>query len=157
MIRRAIVTLICVLAPIAGVAAASASPMAQVAPQQQTAELFTAHTVYSAPDGSRLTSVADHRPLTRERTVLPVLASTIDNSVDASGQLWLEVRLPGRTLTGSAPRTRKFRVPLGISSSTSPRGAYWSTAMGRRSKATPRSSASRRRRRRWASTSLRKT
>jgi lipoprotein-anchoring transpeptidase ErfK/SrfK len=103
MIKRAIKILICVLAPIAGVAAASASSTAQVAPQQQTAELFTAHNVYNAPDGSLLTSVADHRPLTRERTVLPVLASTIDDSVDASGQLWLEVRLPGRTLTGGTP------------------------------------------------------
>ncbi len=50
------------------------------------------------PDGHRVTIVDAKRPLTGEPTVLPVLARTVDRS----GQTWLRVRLPGRTL-GTRP------------------------------------------------------
>ena len=43
--------------------------------------------------------VTSTRPITGERTVLPVLAQTIDNN----GRAWLRVRLPGRALNGTPP------------------------------------------------------
>jgi lipoprotein-anchoring transpeptidase ErfK/SrfK len=66
-------------------------------------QLFGAHTVHLSPGGTIDGSVAAHRPLTGEQTVLPVLSSVIDNSVQASGQLWLQVLLPGRVLGRKAP------------------------------------------------------
>jgi lipoprotein-anchoring transpeptidase ErfK/SrfK len=101
--KRTIAALTCLLATVLFAGAASAVAPSQVPAQQQTASLLSAHSVYTQPDGTFITSVADVRPITHERTVLPVLASTIDNTVQASGQLWLEVRLPGRTLTGRTP------------------------------------------------------
>jgi lipoprotein-anchoring transpeptidase ErfK/SrfK len=83
--------------------AAFAAAPSQVPAQQQTASLLSAHSVYNQPDGKVVASVSDVRPITHERTVLPVLASTIDNTVRTGGQFWLEVRLPGRTLTGGTP------------------------------------------------------
>jgi lipoprotein-anchoring transpeptidase ErfK/SrfK len=74
-----------------------------VAAAQQTVRLLERHAVYTSPGGALVASVAATRPITHERTVLPVLASAIDNRVDPSGQLWLEVELPGRTLSGAAP------------------------------------------------------
>jgi lipoprotein-anchoring transpeptidase ErfK/SrfK len=74
-----------------------------VAAQQETAALLATHSVYSSPDGRVVAAVVARRPLTGERTVLPVLAQAIDNTVDRSGQLWLEVRLPGRANTGATP------------------------------------------------------
>jgi lipoprotein-anchoring transpeptidase ErfK/SrfK len=97
----ATLTCLCAMALFAGTALAAAP--STVPAEQQTATLLSAHSVYNQPDGTLVASVADKRPITHERTVLPVLASTIDNTVKASGQLWLEVRLPGRTLTGGTP------------------------------------------------------
>lgn len=68
----------------AGSAQASA-----VQPTQKLAALETAHEAFSQPNRSSmpLRLVLALRPLTGERTVLPVLAETED---------WLRVRLPGR-------------------------------------------------------------
>ncbi|MCA1689632.1 MAG: L,D-transpeptidase, partial [Actinobacteria bacterium] len=46
-----------------------------------------------------MATVHGYRPLTGERTVLPLL----ENYRAPDGQLWLEVRLPGRPLRGPPP------------------------------------------------------
>ena len=65
-----------------------------VAPQQQVAILFSSHTALVAPrfGSRRVMTVAPRRPITGERTTLPVLAQR----TDSRGVSWLEVRLPGR-------------------------------------------------------------
>lgn len=88
------------LAPILGrPLAASAAPA--VAPRQTVVGLLAEHPVRSRPaaDGTLVGSVAALRPITQERTVLPVLAE----STDAQGRHWLRVRLPGRTIGRKAP------------------------------------------------------
>ena len=45
-----------------------------------------------SPDARRVTELSDARPITGERTVLPVLAG----ATDAHGLRWLKVLLPGR-------------------------------------------------------------
>ncbi len=50
-------------------------------------------------DGKLVAFVGARRPITGERTVLPVLAQTIDNR----GRSWLRVRLPGRALGRKPP------------------------------------------------------
>ena len=75
----------------AHVAAAAGSP---VRPTQAVAVLLETHAARVAPRaGSALVQiVAAHRPLTGERTVLPV----IGRRADARGIRWLRVLLPGR-------------------------------------------------------------
>lgn len=70
-------------------AAAQATP---VAPVQIVASLFSTHKVFGAP-GGRATgeSVSSQRPITGERTVLPVVKERM-----LGRHLWLLVRLPGR-------------------------------------------------------------
>jgi lipoprotein-anchoring transpeptidase ErfK/SrfK len=67
---------------------AQASPAA-VPPSQALAALHTAHEAYAKParTSTRIELVRARRPLTGERTVLPVLGAT---------RRWLHVRLPGR-------------------------------------------------------------
>lgn len=60
------------------------------------------HVVRDRPDGAVVAALTARRPLTGERTVLPVLA----RAVDGAGRTWLQVRLPGRTLSDHwLPRT----------------------------------------------------
>jgi lipoprotein-anchoring transpeptidase ErfK/SrfK len=89
-----------VLVPVLGRPVA-ASAAATVAPLQPVVGLLAEHAVRSAPgtEGTLVGSVAALRPITHERTVLPVLAE----STDRQGRHWLRVRLPGRTLRGKAP------------------------------------------------------
>jgi lipoprotein-anchoring transpeptidase ErfK/SrfK len=65
-----------------------------VLPVQALTALLGRHAVYTAPRanarGTRM--LAERRPLTGERTVLPV----IGRATDAIGHRWLRVRLPGR-------------------------------------------------------------
>lgn len=65
-----------------------------VRPTQALAILFGPHAAMSAPDrqSAMLQVVAALRPLTGERTVLPV----IGHRSDADGAAWLHVLLPGR-------------------------------------------------------------
>ncbi len=69
-------------------------------PTQRLAGLLTAHVAFASPAdyAARLAQVPAARPLTGERTVLPVLGE----SAGADGRGWLHVRLPGRPngLTG---------------------------------------------------------
>jgi lipoprotein-anchoring transpeptidase ErfK/SrfK len=97
--------LVCLLPCLACAPVAAAGARARVARAQEIVTLLAAHKVYSRPDGRLVASVSPARPITGESTVLPVLRETIDNSVDPSGRLWLEVRLPGRTLASTPPAT----------------------------------------------------
>jgi lipoprotein-anchoring transpeptidase ErfK/SrfK len=84
----------------AGVLALASGPAlaapfhARVPSSQVLAVLLTAHGVHRRPNaGSRiLTAVADTRPITGERTTLPVIAA----ATGARGIRWLDVMLPGR-------------------------------------------------------------
>jgi lipoprotein-anchoring transpeptidase ErfK/SrfK len=90
---------------------ATAAP--RVAASQPLVVLGHDHVARAAPsaDGSRIEAVAARRPLTRTRTVLPILGQR--NS--RRGGSWLRVRLPGRPNghTGwiSANRTRQTSTP----------------------------------------------
>ena len=67
---------------------------AVVKPTQELAALLSAHEAFSKPrlDSRALELVPPTRPLTGERTVLPVLGT----KTGAAGREWLQVRLPGR-------------------------------------------------------------
>jgi lipoprotein-anchoring transpeptidase ErfK/SrfK len=77
-----------------GAASAQSVTAAVVRPTQELAALFSAHEAFSKParDSASLGLVQARRPITGERTVLPVLGERIG----ASGLRWLHVRLPGR-------------------------------------------------------------
>ncbi len=100
-----------------GAAAARREP----ARPQLVAVLRTSHTVRSGPSATsrRLTFVVGRRPITGERTTLPVLSRTDP----PRGQSWLRVRLPGRGLGQngqpevgwiSAHNTQLFTTPWQI-------------------------------------------
>ena len=74
--------------------AAAAGPPARVQTTQQLAILLTAHGAHRAPAaGSPLLSlVAASRPITGERTTLPV----VGHATGPGGVRWLRVMLPGR-------------------------------------------------------------
>jgi lipoprotein-anchoring transpeptidase ErfK/SrfK len=77
-----------------GATAATAGLPARVQVRQQLAVLLTAHGAHRAPTaGSPLLSrVAASRPITGERTTLPV----VGYATGPGGVRWLEVMLPGR-------------------------------------------------------------
>ncbi len=83
----------------AGAEPAAAS--ARIAPRQEIVALLSTRPIRSLPDlGSKqLGLINATRPITGERTVLPVLTSTVDRQ----GRAWLRVRLPGRALGSAAP------------------------------------------------------
>lgn len=72
---------------------AQAAPVL-VPPTQELAALNAPHEVHSKPDGgsAAIALVQATRPITGERTVLPVLRK----GTGADGLPWLQVRLPGR-------------------------------------------------------------
>ncbi len=73
---------------------AQAAPVQGVMPTQRLAVLLTDHRVHNRPSaGSRpVTTVADRRPITGERTALPVIGT----AKGRGGVWWLRVMLPGR-------------------------------------------------------------
>ena len=89
----AAVTAACLLGVVASVANA-AGPQTRVPATRQLAMLLTAHRVYAKPAvGSvEVALVAARRPLTGERTTLPV----VGHSTTPGGGRWLRVMLPGR-------------------------------------------------------------
>jgi lipoprotein-anchoring transpeptidase ErfK/SrfK len=134
--------------------ASSAAAAPRVATSQALVALLGDHVARAAPSarGSRIETVAARRPLTRARTVLPVLGQRSNRRAGS----WLRVRLPGRPNghTGwiSAGRTRQastpwqltiklssrqltvyrgghvrrqFRVVIGKPSTPTPRGSYF--------------------------------
>ena len=82
--------------PDSGAIAAQRQPL--IGPSQLLARLMVRHPVRDrpGPEGRLVGIVAAKRPLTGERTVLPV----IGQAQGTDGQPWLEVRLPGRPLHG---------------------------------------------------------
>ena len=75
-------------------AAGSTASAARAGRTQELALLLAPHEALSAPDDHAVTLqlVSARRPITGERTALPV----IGHKTDADGAKWLEVRLPGR-------------------------------------------------------------
>jgi len=131
----------------------SAGPVAQ-RPSQELALLLGPHEAMSAPDehSTALRLVSARRPLTAERTTLPVLG----HRTDGGGVKWLRVLLPGRPngLTGwihsrgtafrltswhvvvdtgdrrvtvyhSGSKVRTFRAVVGKPSTPTPRGSFF--------------------------------
>ena len=113
-----IASLLLALAASAGGAQAAAVP--QITPQQELVTLQHAAGVSPTPGGPVQETVAADRPITRERTVLPVLSAVIDNSVDTQGQLWLQVRLPGRVLAQKTPPATGWITASSMQTSTTP-------------------------------------
>jgi lipoprotein-anchoring transpeptidase ErfK/SrfK len=96
---RGIVLTAAVSAFVALSTSAASAPAAEgarlaVAPDQKLVVLLSSHTARSEPDESStsLGSVRDRRPITEERTVLPL----VGNGVGPDGATWLRVLLPGR-------------------------------------------------------------
>lgn len=75
-------------------AAAAEASRGTVPPAQRLARLLRAHEAFSRPDrhSNRVTLVRARRPITGERTMLPV----IGEATGPAGVAWLRVRLPGR-------------------------------------------------------------
>lgn len=72
--------------------AAPAAAAARVPPTQLVASLYSTHQVYNRPGGRQTgETVSWQRPITGERTTLPVIARRKRGS-----RRWLRVRLPGR-------------------------------------------------------------
>jgi hypothetical protein len=73
---------------------ARATPLPRVEPTQRLAVLLTGQRVHERPAaGSRsVTTLADRRPITGERTTLPVIGAVDGHD----GVRWLRVMLPGR-------------------------------------------------------------
>jgi lipoprotein-anchoring transpeptidase ErfK/SrfK len=104
MMSRALIGIACALAVGAWCETSVAAGRERIAAQQQVVALLTGHSVRDRANGhGRVVAfVAATRPITGERTVLPVLAQ----SVDSGGHFWLRVRLPGRAVSGeSLPAT----------------------------------------------------
>jgi lipoprotein-anchoring transpeptidase ErfK/SrfK len=98
---RTATTIFASLAALAIGAFPQAAAAEHVAPEQRLATLLAAHEVRAGP-GPRdrsIESVNAARPITGERTVLPVLG----RAIDSGGRAWLRVRLPGRVLGASSP------------------------------------------------------
>jgi lipoprotein-anchoring transpeptidase ErfK/SrfK len=82
------------VATVASVAPARALPRLVVPTSQRVVILERAHKVFSRPNhrSHRLQAVRELRPITGERTVLPLLTRTTGRD----GREWLRVMLPGR-------------------------------------------------------------
>ncbi len=93
-LRLILPTLVLFAATWTGAAPARSVTAAVVRPTQKLAALSSAHEAFSKPakDSARLEVVQARRPITGERTVLPVLG----DRTGAGGLRWLHVRLPGR-------------------------------------------------------------
>ncbi len=93
--------------------AVPAAPAHAVPAVQRLVVLERSHKVFAQPDRSspRLATVDGRRPITRVRTVLPVLAAR----TGADGREWVDVRLPGRPNGRSGwilrRRTRTAQTP----------------------------------------------
>lgn len=93
-LRLVATTLLLAAATWTGADAVRAETPSGVKPTQKLAALLGAHQAFSKParDSRQLRRVQPRRPLTGERTVLPVLGERSG----AGGLRWLRVRLPGR-------------------------------------------------------------
>ena len=148
---------------------APAPARAAVPGRQTLVALLRDHVARTAPDvrARRITTVAGRRPLTRVRTVLPVL----EHSSSADGRAWVHVALPGRpngrtgwiaadqtrpTSTGwriavklgarsvtvyyFGHAVRRFRAVVGAPSTRTPRGHFFieeAVSLGARAAGSP--------------------
>lgn len=93
-LRLALATLVLSAATWTGAVTADSGKPAVVSPSQTLVALVSAHEAFSRPSigSTSLGVVPASRPITGERTVLPVLG----HATGAKGLRWLRVRLPGR-------------------------------------------------------------
>ena len=113
-------TAACLLGLTAGSAAAAGS--ARVQATQELAVLTNAHAAHQAPDAGspQVAVVSARRPITGERTTLPVLS----RSIGAGGVRWLQVMLPGRpdgltgwiAQTGTSESVTPWRIIVNLAS-----------------------------------------
>lgn len=87
-------TLVLFAATYAGAASAHSVTPTAMRPTQKLVALHSAHQAFSRParNSAPLELVLERRPITGERTVLPLLGG----KTGADGVRWLRVRLPGR-------------------------------------------------------------
>ncbi|MGZ4349519.1 MAG: L,D-transpeptidase, partial [Solirubrobacteraceae bacterium] len=81
-----------------------AAASTRIGPRQEVAAVLTTRPIRNRPNvrARRVALIDATRPLTGERTVLPVLGWTLDDR----GRGWLHVRLPGRAVGNTTvPRT----------------------------------------------------
>lgn len=92
--RLAVATIVLFAATWTGAAPAQPGVPGVVKPTQKLAALLRAHEAFSKParNAAPVELLRARRPLTEERTVLPVLGER----AGAKGVRWLHVRLPGR-------------------------------------------------------------
>jgi lipoprotein-anchoring transpeptidase ErfK/SrfK len=91
--RRVSLTAVGALLAVLSLGPAPAGAVA-IAPKQRLAQVMTPHGVRARPDGHApvIEVVQPRRPITNERTILPVLA----HHRGRQGVMWLKVLLPGR-------------------------------------------------------------
>ena len=68
------------------------------APSTTVVTLKTTHDTYASPGGKKTWTIPDHRPITGERTILPVLKTTTQGTAT-----WYEVLVPGREKPNQNP------------------------------------------------------
>jgi lipoprotein-anchoring transpeptidase ErfK/SrfK len=117
----ALTALVLASAMSAGTARAQTTSPAVVRPTQALAALLVSHQAFTRPDphAKQLRRVQPKRPLTGERTVLPILATR----KGTDGLEWLKVRLPGRPNSHTGwireRKTRRSTTPWHIVVDTS--------------------------------------
>jgi lipoprotein-anchoring transpeptidase ErfK/SrfK len=99
-LRRRITPRLVVALTLGATGLAVAAPAQAVPAKQSLVVLERAQSAFVSadPHSRRLPTVRDHRPITGERTMLPIIAET----TGTDGRTWLHVMLPGRPsgLTG---------------------------------------------------------
>ncbi len=90
----ALLATVTLLSALTSSASALPTPGQRVQPIQRLAVLLTGHRAHRRPNaaGRVVATLADLRPITGERTTLPVIGA----AVESGGVRWLQVRLPGR-------------------------------------------------------------
>ncbi len=115
---------------------AHAQPPARVAASQRLVEVLAPHELFSAPSphAARLGLLRSERPLTGERTALPLLAERLGSG----GVEWLHVRLPGRPnghtgwIEQAATRLAQTRWHIMVDTSTRRVTVYYAGRVARR-------------------------
>lgn len=94
-----------------------AATLPTVAAQQATLVVRTRHVVRRGPDSvGNLAYINPTRPITRVRTVVPLLGTKLD----ASGRTWHRVRVPGRALGERVPPRSGWILAAGTGRSSTP-------------------------------------
>ena len=134
----------------AGSSAAVATVEAKSRASQETAVLLTRHAALAGPrrGSTQLRMIGALRPITKERTVLPV----VGHAIDRAGRSWLRVMVPGRPngsrgwIERAGTRTRTTGVRLVVRTTRKQVAVYrhgrlirvFSAVVGRPSTPTPR-------------------